>query len=214
MVTIELTTEQVAQLSMAAAVAKAVASPMRLAILGALAGRQAVPTPVADLAAISTRPITQVERDLQQLADADLITITEWRPTRPGGEPHPYEVAFNPVYLQAMPAVIGALHALLKQAQPTGTAAADDTERTLRRFFQNGRLVSFPVQPKLQQVVLDQIVVAFDFDRLYDEREVDAILKDIYAYDHCLVRRYLVDYHYLDRSTGVYRRRAAQPLGA
>ena len=212
-VTVELTPEQVAQLGVAAAVVKAVASPARLAILGALAGRQAVPLLVADLA-VGGLPITQIERDLQQLADAGLIRITEWRSTRPGGDPHPYEVAFNPAYLQAMPAVIGTLQTLLKQAQPAGTPAADDSERALSRFFQNGRLVSFPVQAKHQRAVLNRVVTAFDLERRYPEREVDAILKDIYAYDHCTLRRYLVDWGYMDRSDGVYQRRAAQTGGA
>ncbi len=206
-VMVQLTPEQVKQVELAAAMAKAVASPTRLTILGALAGRQALPMLVADLAAGNPLPITQIERDLQQLADAGLILILEWRPTRPGGEPHPYQVAFNRAYLQAMPAVIGTLQTLLKQADPHDVSPGDDRARTLRRFFQNGRLVSFPVQAKLQRIVLDQIVDAFAYDRLYREQEVDAILKDIYAYDHCLVRRYLVDYHYLDRNAGVYRRR-------
>ncbi|MDQ2805365.1 MAG: DUF2087 domain-containing protein [Chloroflexota bacterium] len=212
-VTVELTPEQVAQLGVAAALAKAVASPARLAILGALAGRQPEPMLVADLAA-GPMPITQIERDLQQLADAGLIRITEWRSTRPGGEPHPYEVTFNPAYLHAMPAVIGTLQTLLKQAQPPGTPVADDTERALERFFQNGRLISFPVQAKHQRAVLNRVVAAFDLERSYPEREVDAILKDIYAYDHCTLRRYLVDYGYMDRSKGIYQRRAAQVVGA
>ncbi len=208
-VTVELTLEQVEQLGVAAALAKAVAAPARLAILGALAGRQAVPMLVADLATPGPLPITQIERDLQQLADAGLIRITEWRSTRPGGEPHPYEVAFNPAYLHTMPAVIGTLHTLLKQAQPAGTPLADDTERALRRYFQNGRLLAFPVPDRFMREVLNRVVVAFAPDHAYSEREVNAILTDIYAHDYCILRRYLVDYGYMDRSKGIYQRRAA-----
>jgi len=210
-VTVEILPEQVAQLTLATALVKAMASPMRLAILGTLAGRQVDPVLVADLAS-GPMPITQVERDLQQLAEVGLIRIVEWRPTRPGGEPHPYQVAFNPAYLQAMPAVIGTLHTLLKQAQPA-TVPAADTERTLHRYFQNGRLLGFPVPDKFMRVVLDVVAAAFVPDQAYSEREVNAILTDIYAYDYCILRRYLVDYGYLDRSTGVYRRRAVQPVG-
>ena len=212
-VTVEILPEQVAQLALAAALIKAMASPTRLAIVGALAGQPAEPILVADLPT-GALPITQIERDLQQLADVGLILIVEWRWTRPGGAPHPYQVAFNPAYLHAMPAVIGTLHTLLKQAQPAGTPAADDTERTLRRYFQNGRLLGFPVPDKFMRVVLDTVAAAFAPDQAYSEREVNAILTDIYAYDYCILRRYLVDAGYLDRSAGVYRRRAAQPASA
>ena len=70
--------------------------------------------------------------------------------------------------------------------------------------MQNGRLISWPVQVKQQMYVLEEVAQAFARDRTYSEREVDAILKEIYAYDHCTLRRALIDQRFLRREQGIY----------
>ena len=64
--------------------------------------------------------------------------------------------------------------------------------------------------------MLEEIVRAFEPRRTYTEREVDAILKEIYAFDHCTVRRALVDLRFMQRENGVYWKTDPQPtpLGA
>ncbi|MGI8550758.1 MAG: DUF2087 domain-containing protein, partial [Dehalococcoidia bacterium] len=41
-------------------------------------------------------------------------------------------------------------------------------------------------------------------DRTYTEREVNEILKEVFAHDYVTLRRMLVDYHFLNRSQGIY----------
>ncbi|HUS17010.1 MAG TPA: DUF2087 domain-containing protein, partial [Chloroflexia bacterium] len=84
----------------------------------------------------------------------------------------------------------------------------DDRTRTLAMYWLDGRLLGWPDNPKRQAYLLDEIVKAFDGERTYSEREVDAILKGIYEYDHCVVRRALIDFGYMDRDHGVYVTRA------
>jgi hypothetical protein len=54
--------------------------------------------------------------------------------------------------------------------------------------------------------VLEALLPRFAPGRSYPEREVDAILKEVFA-DHCTLRRALVDFGYLARAGGTYRRR-------
>lgn len=84
----------------------------------------------------------------------------------------------------------------------TGT---DDAE-TLRRFFSpEGRLHTMPTKHVKRRLVLDRIAQQFEPGRTYDEREVDAVLKEIHA-DHAALRRYLVDDGLLTRENNVYWR--------
>jgi hypothetical protein len=82
--------------------------------------------------------------------------------------------------------------------------ASDDRSRVLASFFRDGKLLSIPTGDTRKEIVLSEIASNFDVERTYSEREVSAILKDIYAYDFVTLRRLLVDFHYLNRSGGVY----------
>jgi ArsR family transcriptional regulator, arsenate/arsenite/antimonite-responsive transcriptional repressor len=205
--TVAMTPDQAAHLEAALTLCKALAAPGRLAILGALA---APPFPALTLAELGQRtPLSpaSVERDLRQLADAGLIQITEWEAAQPGREPRPARVAFDRAYMQTMAQVIATLHRVHVQiAPPPERPVQDDRTRTITRFMQNGRLISWPAQFKQQLYVLAEVAQAFAPDRTYREREVDAILKDIYAYDHCTLRRALVDHNFLRRDQGIYSR--------
>ncbi len=81
-----------------------------------------------------------------------------------------------------------------------------DTAETLRRFFApDGRLHTMPTRHVKRRVVLDRIAQRFEPGRRYDEREVDAVLKQIHV-DHAALRRYLVDDGFLTREAGIYWR--------
>lgn len=203
--TVAITPDQAAHLETALTLCKALAAPGRLAILGALA---APPFPTLTLAELAQRtPVApaSVERDLRQLAGAGLIQIVEWEAAQPGRDPRPARVAFDRAYMQTMAQVIATLHKVHTQvAPPAARPVQDDRTRTLTRFMQNGRLISWPDRLKQQIYVLEEVVQAFAPGRTYSEREVDAILKDIYAYDHCTLRRALVDQNFLRREQGIY----------
>ena len=224
--TITISPEQIEELANAIAYAKAFASPTRLAIVGALV-RLNQP-PIADelrlprdegdspsllldgmsggeLSSATGIPPASMERDLRQLEDAGLVSIIEWKITKPGREPQPSRVRFNPDYLKATAGVISTLHKLQAQAQPPAERAKlDERARTLSRFMKDGKVISLPVGFKRQMFIMEEVAKAFEANRTYTEREVDEILKVIYEYDHCTLRRFLVDAGLMQREAGVY----------
>lgn len=62
----------------------------------------------------------------------------------------------------------------------------------------DGSLKMIPSQKKKIKIILNYIIAAFEFDTDYSEVEVNEILAK-YNPDSALLRRYLIDYRYLDR---------------
>ncbi|HBN86392.1 MAG TPA: transcriptional regulator [Clostridiales bacterium] len=60
------------------------------------------------------------------------------------------------------------------------------------------RLKNFPVKEKKKLAILQKIASQFEPDRRYTEKEVNAILKDIYD-DYVTIRRYMIEYGFMDR---------------
>lgn len=79
----------------------------------------------------------------------------------------------------------------------------DEREGVLAVFFDSGRLKSIPTQTTKLRYVLDELARAFEWGRLYDEREVNDILKR-YHEDTARLRRELVDHQLLMRERGRY----------
>lgn len=63
------------------------------------------------------------------------------------------------------------------------------------------RLLRFPRKEKKKMVILQRIAAMFEPGRKYSEREINAVLVEIYA-DYVTLRRYLIDYGFLSRSRG------------
>lgn len=82
---------------------------------------------------------------------------------------------------------------------------ADYRKRVLDTFFEYGKLKAIPAQRKKERIILDEIVKAFAFDRVYSEREVNIILAD-YFDDFCTLRRDMISEKLLDRDAGGYWR--------
>lgn len=61
------------------------------------------------------------------------------------------------------------------------------------------RLKNFPVKEKKKVVILVEIAGQFEAGRRYDEKEVNAVLKEIYPSDYVTLRRYLIEYGFMDR---------------
>ena len=83
----------------------------------------------------------------------------------------------------------------------------DDADRqVLRRFFSpDGRLMTMPTRHVKRRLVLDHVAQRFELGRVYPERDVDAILKQVHE-DHAALRRYLVDEGLLTRRDNHYWR--------
>jgi hypothetical protein len=189
------------------AIAKALAAPGRLALVGVLATCFPLPVEVSDLQAQFKRLGTTFDRELGQLAEAGLIEIVEWQPAAPGTTPEPALVAFSSAYLRRIPQLITTLHQIERQVHPAAPRPVlSERERILNRFMPGSQVLAWP-EPFMQQRYLsEEIVKRFAPDTRYTEREVNAILKEVYAYDYCVVRRSLIDLGLMQRDHGVYWR--------
>jgi DNA-binding transcriptional ArsR family regulator len=81
----------------------------------------------------------------------------------------------------------------------------DFDQKTIRDFMVEGRLKTIPSHDKKRQVILCYLAGLFEPGRQYPEREVNAILRDVYP-DSASLRRYLVDSRLMARDHGVYWR--------
>ena len=76
----------------------------------------------------------------------------------------------------------------------------DDAQKIIDRYFDGtGKLIDFPAKEKRKIIILSKISQNFKEGMDYTEKEVNRILKRIYE-DYVLIRRYLIEYGYMDRS--------------
>lgn len=89
-------------------------------------------------------------------------------------------------------------------------APRDPAVHLQHAFVRDGRLVALPTRDAMVEAACAFLVERFERDRLYDEREVNAILaRD--APDPATLRRQLVDRGYLGRARGTYWRERQDP---
>lgn len=76
----------------------------------------------------------------------------------------------------------------------------NEKESILNKYFDNNfnMLKRFPKKEKEKLIVLQKIINKFDKDKKYTEKEINGIIKNIFG-DYVTIRRYLVDYGFLDR---------------
>ena len=82
---------------------------------------------------------------------------------------------------------------------------AEYRKKVIDAFFEYGKLKSIPSQRKKERIVLEVIADAFEYDRVYTEREVNVIIADFFD-DFCTIRRDMVAENLLDRDAGKYWR--------
>lgn len=82
---------------------------------------------------------------------------------------------------------------------------AEYRQRVINAFFEYGKLKSIPAQRKKERIILEEIAQAFEYDRLYSERDVNLIIADFHD-DFCTLRRDMVGEQLLARSSEGYRR--------
>ncbi|MBW3111526.1 DUF2087 domain-containing protein [Bacillus sp. MCCB 382] len=76
----------------------------------------------------------------------------------------------------------------------------DEQNQILKKFVSDGTLTKFPPKEKQRLVVLREISKQLKKDHVYDEKELNQVLKGIYE-DYALIRRYLIEYGLLDRKS-------------
>jgi hypothetical protein len=89
-------------------------------------------------------------------------------------------------------------------------AERDPAVHLRHAFVRDGRLTSLPRRPALLMAACALLADRFERDRLYDEREVNAILAED-APDPATLRRLLVDRGFLGRKAGAYWRERPTP---
>jgi hypothetical protein len=85
-------------------------------------------------------------------------------------------------------------------------AGFDDLPPVLAPFIRDGRISAMPAKRTVRLLLLDAVAQSFEPGRRYEERAVNAILKELYD-DHAALRRYLVDELLMSRTPdGTYWR--------
>ncbi len=83
---------------------------------------------------------------------------------------------------------------------------SDARELVIETFLRGGKLSAFPKKQEQIVIILEEVARKFEPGKQYPERDVNVILEEVNE-DYCTLRRYLVDYGYLNRSGGVYLKR-------
>lgn len=103
-----------------------------------------------------------------------------------------------------------ALMALLKEKSRQGPAARPSASWPRReksgpakaaaaeRFFQDGRLRTLSIKDKNKPAVIAEVAKRFQSGVVYTEKEVNEVLLAVHE-DYAILRRYLVDYGFLER---------------
>ncbi len=80
-----------------------------------------------------------------------------------------------------------------------------ERERVIKAFFRDGRLMKSPAKMSKRNICYRIILEKFEIGKCYPEKEVNALICEVFE-DYCEVRRHFVDYGWMTRENGVYRR--------
>ncbi len=78
----------------------------------------------------------------------------------------------------------------------------EESEAIIEKYFTEGpdsELDRFPLKEKKRIAIVAELAKQFEPGKQYTEKEVNAILTRYYA-DYAILRRYLIEYNFLDRS--------------
>lgn len=103
---------------------------------------------------------------------------------------------------------ISILDILKEQSDEADLQQQRDSEyrqKVIDTFFEYGKLKSIPAQQKKKRIVLEVIAQAFEYDRIYSEREVNILIANFHD-DFCTIRRDMVGEKILNRDTRGYWR--------
>jgi hypothetical protein len=93
-------------------------------------------------------------------------------------------------------------HKTAKMVDDRYNVTEEESGKILNKYFPDGPdglLKTFMLKEKQKLVVLREIAKRFEGEKVYDEKEVNEILKGAY-HDYVTVRRYLIEYGFLDRT--------------
>ena len=91
------------------------------------------------------------------------------------------------------------------EAEAQARRDAEYRQKVINAFFEYGKLKAIPAQRKKERIVLEVIAGAFEYDRIYSEREVNILIADFHD-DFCTIRRDMIAENLLDRDSRGYWR--------
>ena len=97
------------------------------------------------------------------------------------------------------------LYELIKKDEQVVDTEEKYKKEVISNFFKYGRLTQIPTQRKKREIVLAEILKQFDFDREYDEKEVNEIILR-YHEDFCTIRREMIAFGMMTRDHEIYKR--------
>lgn len=103
---------------------------------------------------------------------------------------------------------VSILDILLEKSDEANVQAQRDAQyrqKVIDSFFEYGKLKSIPAQRKKERIILEVIAEAFEFDRIYSEREVNIIIADFHD-DFCTIRRDMIAEGLMERNANGYWR--------
>ena len=170
---------------------RALADPTRIRILGLLAERPMYGQELAKV--LDVKPPT-VSHHLAPLIMAGLIRV------RRENNYHYYELDSDGI--QHLAESTQHIARLLFASNPL-PPKSDERARVVATFIKDGRLVSIPAQYKKRRYVMEELARSFAWGHLYDEKEVNAILKAFHD-DVASLRREFIDQRIMMRENGRY----------
>ncbi len=172
-------------------IGRALADPTRIRILGLLAERPMYGQELAKV--LDVKPPT-VSHHIAPLVNAGLVRI------RRENNYHYYEL--DSEGLEHLAESTQHIARSLFAASPL-PPKSDEKARVVATFIKDGRLVSIPAQYKKRRYVMEELACSFEWGRLYDEKEVNAILKTFHD-DVASLRREFIDQRIMMRESGRY----------
>jgi ArsR family transcriptional regulator, arsenate/arsenite/antimonite-responsive transcriptional repressor len=170
---------------------RALADPTRIRILGLLAERSMYGQELARV--LDVKPPT-VSHHISPLIMAGLVRV------RRENNYHYYELDSDGI--QHLAESTQHIVRLLFASNPL-PPKSDERARVVATFIKDGRLVSIPAQYKKRRYVMEELARSFEWGRLYDEKEVNAILKTFHD-DVASLRREFIDQRIMMRENGRY----------
>ncbi|HJV45864.1 MAG TPA: DUF2087 domain-containing protein [Bacillota bacterium] len=95
------------------------------------------------------------------------------------------------------------VHKTARMVDERYNVTEEENEKILKKYLPEGTsgpLLKFPLKEKQKLVVLREIAKLFEGDHIYNEKEVNQILKAVYE-DYVTIRRYLIEYGFMDRKS-------------
>lgn len=170
---------------------RALADPTRIRILGLLAERPMYGQELAKV--LDVKPPT-ISHHISPLVMAGLVRV------RRENNYHYYELDSDGI--QHLAESTQHIARLLFAGKPL-PPKSDERARVVATFIKDGRLVSIPAQYKKRRYVMEELARSFEWGRLYDEKEVNTILKTFHD-DVASLRREFIDQRIMMRENGRY----------